>query len=232
MMMSALVNIQAFVLITLLILPFISFAQILDAKEKVTIALDTKERIVLYKKADAFDEQTMNYYYLPCLLKLSTSVAGTSEYSFVQYKERNKIQGGLLHFLVKWGLSSKQLSLADSLLKVEKGEEAKLMGAVTLEPIEGEEHMSIQGEKGLAALLLRSKPQLGKVPLYPHAKSAVAFHLSAEDAIELGNVLQANSSTLEDLYISLSFGVQFRVNYQIGTIPFQLKENLRKLLNQ
>ncbi len=72
-------------------------------------------RFVLYR--DHADPH--KYYYVPDAPRLATKRDGTPEFTFIKYtKTDGATKGGIIHFLVTWGMSEGELSSAESALRL------------------------------------------------------------------------------------------------------------------
>ncbi|MDI9583991.1 MAG: hypothetical protein QM473_07230 [Acidobacteriota bacterium] len=166
------------------------------------------------------------YYYLPTNLRLSRRPDGTPEFLFLMYTTEKRVdqggaQGGLLHFLMEWGLTPEQERELAAKLK-EKIKGAELAGAVPLE-YEGDSGsfqivsgtLSSEGEGGLTYSLVTS----GKAPLVPGGKVAAASRLSPEGAQLLGATFSETSS-ITDLSVALNYAYTTLAPAAKGTITF------------
>jgi hypothetical protein len=70
------------------------------------------------------------YYYVPDEPRLATKRDGTPEFTFIKYtKTGGDIKGGIVHFLVTWGLTESEIFSAEASLQM-IDEEAKVVGPV------------------------------------------------------------------------------------------------------
>ena len=131
------------------------------------------------------EEKTSQYYYLPTNLHLSRRADGVPEFLFLKFTtearaENGGINGGLMHFLMEWGLTLDQENeLKQKLKKVDP--KAELMGACRWRP-----RASRQLPDHLGDAVRQQDDdrhgQSGKAPLVPGGKAAAAARLSAEGA--------------------------------------------------
>ncbi|MFD0861689.1 hypothetical protein ACFQ1M_05690 [Sungkyunkwania multivorans] len=206
-------------------------AQVLEKNESVRLLLSDHSTVVLHKKRNAFDEQSMEYYYLPSHLRFSTTTTGEKEFSFLSYKEENQDNGAIIHFLATWGLNKRQLEEAQRMLIESKGPNAVLMGAIM--PSANGETIAIEGKNEIAAILNRSQAQLGKIPTTPNSKTAASFHLNEEDAIVFEKAIKNDAKELKEVYLVLNFQLKFTESGSAaGTVHYSLKQNFKTLLNQ
>lgn len=68
------------------------------------------------------------YYYVPDEPRLATRRDGTPEFTFIKYtKTGGDIKGGIVHFLVTWGLRESEILTAETSLQM-LDPEAKVVG--------------------------------------------------------------------------------------------------------
>lgn len=208
------------------------FGQTLDAEKGYTIQLSDGIEVNVFKKASSFDETANQYYYLPSNMRFGRTPSNELEFSLMSYKDQKELHGGILHFLVQWGLNKEQLQETDSILKASLEEDAVLMGAVLPNYSEKHDQLIIEGNTELAEILNASEHTIGKITTIPNAKSAASFKLSAENTEKIMRLLQTNSDTLKEIFISMIFNISFKNN---GTQPSEreyiLTKNLHELLN-
>jgi len=185
-------------------------AVVLDDTNRITIQLDDGTQVILLGESVALStERTNRYYYLPVGLRLSKRPDGTPEFLFLKFTTEKAaahggVGGGLMHFLMEWGLSPKQEEELRAKLKARKGE---LVGAVPLEDAgEGGSFQIISAtmsDKGMTTALVTS----GKAPLLPGGKAAAASRLSPEGAQLLAATFEKTKS-ITDLSIALNYHYQ------------------------
>jgi hypothetical protein len=151
-----------------------------------------------------------NYYYLPTNPHISLHPDGTPRFSMVRFvTDKSKADGGaegaVLHFMVEYGLTQKQLKEVEKTLKKQvKG--AKLKGAVPLEVgAEGNSFnvvSAILGDKGFTSTLITS----GKAPVMEGQQVAVAARLDA-----YGATLLAKSFEQPTTQVSVVFDLKYVV---------------------
>ncbi|MEN8145957.1 MAG: hypothetical protein ABFS14_13545, partial [Gemmatimonadota bacterium] len=117
----------------------------------------------------------VDYYYLPTGLRLSPGADGRPQFLFLKYNtEAGDVQGGVLHFLMEWGLTQSQLAEAkDKLADVCKsGVGFRKLDAPKLKKIQNDQLAGIRAdvtEKLGPARRMRSKvfglwPVMGDIP--------------------------------------------------------------------
>lgn len=195
-------------------------AQVLDYQNKVEIILNDGTHVILYGKAKSLNNTyTGEYYYLPVGLRLSNRTDGTPEFLFLKYTTEQRAeaggeQGGLIHFLMEWGLTQSQLQEAQAKLVTRiadlakaprspyKGiQNPKIMGAVDVYT-EDESFRIISASLTDAddARLITS----GSAPILPGAKAAVAGKLNPVTAQLLAATFEKNRS-ITDISLELSY---------------------------
>ncbi len=211
-----------FLLLTFLFMgSIVAEAQVLDLQNRLDIVLNDGTAVTLYGKAKTRSNAfTGEYYYLPVNLHLSSRPDGVPEFLFTKYTTEETsdvggVQGGLMHFLMEWGLSPAQLSELEARVKqkilalAEAGnrkysniKEPTIMGAVEVAP-EGEKSFRIISatlNDDSSAKVVAS----GKAPVLPGGKAAVAGKLEKYSAQLLASTLEKTSS-IADVSIELAF---------------------------
>lgn len=153
-------------------------AQVLDSETRRELELPGGVRVLVFASAD----NNKQYYYLPATLQLSVA-ANTPEISFIVYRRGNHspIEGGLMHLLMRWGLTQEQERSAAELLLKQTDSQAVLVGAAEITFPE-KDMFSIEPGNGIAGILRRSITYPVKLPSMAAYKSAASFHFSSEDA--------------------------------------------------
>lgn len=184
-------------------------AVVLDDENRLTITLADNTPITLIGVAGSTGEaKTSQYYYLPANLHLSRRADGVPEFLFLKFTtearaEAGGINGGLMHFLMEWGLTQAQESeLKEKLVKAVP--KAELMGVVPMEAHgEGGSFQIISAtmaDNKLTTAMVNS----GKAPLVPGGKAAAAARLSSEGAQLLAATFEKQRS-ISDVSIELNF---------------------------
>ncbi|TMQ57553.1 MAG: hypothetical protein E6K76_10125 [Candidatus Eisenbacteria bacterium] len=205
--------------------PLPARAVVLDDENRIDVVLKDNTHVTLFGQAGpASGTKTENYYYLPTNLHLSKRPDSTPEFLFLKFTtearaEQGGVNGGLMHFLMEWGLTPDQEAELKEKIK-EDHPKAMVLGAVPLEA-EGGEGGSFQIISGtlsddkMASKLVTS----GKAPLIPGGKCAAASRLSAEGAQLLASTFE-KSRSITDLSIALNFGYTVLAPAARGTITF------------
>jgi hypothetical protein len=169
---------------------------------------ETSGRPPLRRTAD--EPKSNKFYYLPVNLRLGKRPDGTPEFLFLKYTTEKSVAqgglaGGLMHFLMEWGLTSRQEQELREKLKAQYGN-AQLMGTVPLEEV-GEGSFQITSatvsDKGLTPVVVTS----GKAPLLPGDKAAAAARLTPEGAQLLAATFE-KARSITDLSITLNYNFQ------------------------
>ncbi len=156
------------------------------------------------------EQTSKNYYYLPTNPHVAKDPDGTPKFSMIRFvtdksKEAGGVEGGILHFLVEYGLTPQQeREVAKLLAKKIKG--AKLKGAVQLESgAEGNSFSVVSAtltDGGFTSTLVTS----GKAPVMEGQRVAVAARLSG-----YGTTLLAKSMEQPTTDISVLFDLKYLV---------------------
>ena len=227
-------NFKHITLTILMILGSVSYAQTLDATKQTTIVLSDNSKIVVYKKATSFDENSDEYYSLPSHLKFSKNQLKEPEFSLVTYDDAKGNLGGILHFLISWGLTLSQREEVQKELEKKAGEQARFMGPIIPEIDTNQPYLTISGKSELVEILNNSATSIGRVTTFPNAKSASSFKLSNEDAQTIETLIKSNSKNLKTLFLTMNFIIRFKGKngYGLSQESYQIQENLHTLLNQ
>ncbi len=204
-----------------------AFGQILNLDSKCEVTLSEGIIVTCYQS-----NNSNQYYYLPVNLRLSTNKNGQSEFSFLLYKDENgNPKGAIMHWLLTWGLTKKQLSESNKLIKQTLGEETELVGAVLPNLINNNKSFIISGNSKGANILKHSIKSVGTNPILPNSKSAASFQLDANNAVTLQQIFK-NKEGLKDTEIVMVFNIQFKSKrtYSVQNMSFTLKQNVNQLL--
>ena len=205
-------------------------AVVLDDTNRITIQLQDGTQVILLGEAIALSTERSNrYYYLPVNLRLSKRPDGTPEFLFLKFTSEKSaaqggIGGGLMHFLMEWGLTPPQEEELRATLKARK---AELIGAAPLD--EAGEGGSFQivsatlSDKGMATALVTS----GKAPLLPGGKAAAASRLTADGAQLLAATFEKTKS-ITDVSIALNYGYQTLMPAARGVVTVDWSKLVRE----
>ena len=169
-------------------------------------------RFVLYRDhADAH-----KYYYVPDAPRLATKRDGTPEFTFIKYaKTDGETKGGIVHFLVTWGMTEGELSSAESALRL-KDPEAKIAGPV---PFKEGTFKVVSATAGEGGLFSRRIVGEGKAPIMPGQKAAVSIALTEEGASLLWESFKNPTSDISVMFdlrftgVSPAFQAKLKVNW-------------------
>jgi tetratricopeptide (TPR) repeat protein len=119
------------------------------------------------------------YYYVPDEPRLATKRDGTPEFTFIKYtKTGGDIKGGIVHFLVTWGLTESEIFSAEASLQM-IDPEAKVVGPVPFKEGTFKIISATAGEGGLFNVKICGE---GSAPIMPGQKGAVSIALTQEGA--------------------------------------------------
>lgn len=200
-----------------------AFGQRLDYQSQQSVVLSSGLNIVLYKGLN-----NNNYYFLPPAqsIRLGKKTDGkTPEFLFLKYttEERESqggAQGGLLHFLVEWGLTPDQrMELEKKIEDISRGR-GKLMGPVDLVANEGESFKIVSAtlqDKDLTPTFITS----GKAPPMEGGKAAVAARLDKIGAQLFDATLQ-DTRSIVDVSLVLDYKYTVLVKAAKGRLIYNL----------
>lgn len=202
------------------------YSQVLQENTKVNLQLDEGIELVCYQS----NTDVNSYYYLPVNMHFSIAKTGGKEYSLLVYKDENQIiKGGIMHWLLTWGIKKEQKLKAEALLRLKTGKETKLMGAVLAERSTSN-NFEIQGNSKLSKLLNKTMVNKGNTPLIPNSKIAIAFNFSKDQATSINSLFE-NKNELKQTYVSMHVLVSFiKTNGKIYKKNITIKQNLQTLI--
>ncbi len=191
-----------------LLFPCCLFAQRIAAEKTITLVLPDSTKVTLHEALPWEGEQASKlFYYRPNYLRFSTKKDSTPEFSLLTYRETDEgeISGGILHWLITWGLTPRQEAEIQRLLREQVDSNSVLMGAIPVEPAEANSSFEIISKNNdVADILRRSLNSKGAAPTFPGGKLAASFHFSAADAQVVEKAFQ-DSSKLEGIEIQLQY---------------------------
>jgi len=195
-------------------------AQILDYQNKVEIVLNDGTHVILYGKARPLNNTpTGEYYYLPVGLRLSRRADGTPEFLFLKYTTEQRAeaggeQGGLIHFLMEWGLTPDQLKEAQEKLVTTVSQLSKVTNSrlrtVTNPKIMGPVDVYTEDQSFRIISASLSDPDAatlvtsGSAPILPGSKAAVAGKLNPVTTQLLAATFEKNRS-ITDISLELNY---------------------------
>jgi hypothetical protein len=168
-------------LIIILLLPLQLLSQVLVEGSRARLQHADAEELILYTTPEC----QHCYYYLPSSLRISAG-RGIPEASLVIIKDEvtSRPRGGVLHFLVEWGLKVGSESHVQRLLRSGHDSLAVIMGPVIID-VEAR-GASIEGNDRLASILTGCLKNRPAAPTTPGAKMALSFRFSEA---EIGDFL-------------------------------------------
>jgi hypothetical protein len=240
-------RIHGFLLFFIVFLAKSATAQVLEAENKMSIALKDGTQVVLLGRAntvgsgDAYGSFSGEYYYLPTHLRLSRKKDKdkTPEFLFLKYTSDERAdaggaQGALMHFLMEWGLTPEQTTEAEGILAAKIKDLAKNPGP-------NNRYKNIKSPKIVGPADLKSDvpesfriisgtltnkqftPNLittGRAPLLPGSKMAVAAVLDKNGA-------QLLAATFEKTRSITDVSIDLRFQYEVLTPAVEGKITVR-----
>jgi len=191
-----------------------------EGRKTVTLADGTAVTLLL---SESSTKEKPQYYYLPTNLRLATKEDGTPQFLFLKFtteqrEEAGGISGGLLHFLMEFGLSQEQEAELRRLVRRDEPK-AEILGAAPVVP-DGETSTfqvtsATLTDQGLTKSLITS----GKAPLMPGQRVAAAARLTANGAQLLDATFQ-KARSITDLSLSFNLAYYTMLPAVEGTIYF------------
>lgn len=222
---------QTYKLILFLLLVQNSDAQQLIENTKLSFQLKDGTVLNCYNPYSMNGETNNTYYYLPTNIHFVNVQSGEKSYALLVYKDENEqIKGGIMHWILSWGLNSAQNEEAIAILKSKRGSSANLIGAVLSEKDQSKADFQIMGTNQLSKILNTALVERGSVPLVSNAKLAVAFKFTKEEAKSI-NDLFTRYNEQKETSIQMQFLVTFKKqngkNYKKNVL---IKQNLQALI--
>lgn len=161
--------------VLILIIPTTALAQTLLEHTQLKISVGERGGDVLLMAAR---ECSQCYYYLPLTYSISTKRGGKApEISLVTWKDDKgaRTEGGILHFLVEWGVSEQDEKAMLAYLREQRDSLAVIMGPAT---IDLQAKPFISGDDNLASTLREALTNIPSGPTTPGSKAAYSFKFS------------------------------------------------------
>ena len=144
------------------------------------------------------------YYYIPGEPRLATKSDGTPEFTFIKYsKTGGDIKGGIVHFLVSWGMSGSEVMSAESALQMIDAQ-AKVAGPVPFREGTFKIVSATAGQGGLFNVKICGE---GKAPIMPNQKAAVSIALTQEGATLLWESFKNPTSDISVMFMMKYTGI-------------------------
>src|SRR5437867_3235276 len=196
-------------------------AEVLDDENRRTITLGDGTSVTLIGEAGSDPAvKSKRFYYLPVNLRLAKRADGTPEFLFLKYTSEatTGASGGLIHFLVEWGLTPAQETELTTKLR------AQITDAVVAGPVQLQSagdtgtFRIVSGtldDKTLAASVVTS----GSAPLVAGGRAAAAARLTADGAQLLAATFE-KARSITDLSLALNYGYVTLAPAARGTITY------------
>lgn len=155
------------------------------------------------------------YYYLPCNYHISTKGSRRApEISLVTWKDDDagEIEGGILHFLIQWGLTAEDEKNITKILRADRDSTAVLMGSAIITSQSGPD---IVGDDNLATILRESLTNTPGSPTTPGSKVAFSFKLSKKQIATFLFYKKNPTKTKTQLQGTYSYEVEARSGARI-----------------
>ncbi len=186
-------------------------SEVLDADKRISVKLDDGTDVVLYG-ATTKKRGKDQFYYLPPKLFISTTDDDRPEFLFMKFitdedETEGGVSGGILHFLVQWGLNTDQESELRSL--IEGDHNGELAGAATMyaSSEEGPSFYVVSGtlsDSGMNSSLVTS----GQASLVPGGKAAAAARLDDNGAQLLARTFEEDTAIAD---VTAVFNMAYQV---------------------
>ena len=195
---------------------FITHAQRLNLTNPKKITLSDNTSLVFYPKKATMKQKT-GYYYSPFNLRVSKRDT-ISEFSISSYdlNDDGKADGGIMHLLLKWGITKNQMLEATQLLQTTDSA-AIILGAINVEALPHNAFKITPTELG--ELLIKSLGRAGGIeqvmlPTNAGSKIALSFRFNGKEIRKLEKLLQDETIMKKTMLV-------FGFSYQNQTIYLQ-----------
>jgi hypothetical protein len=163
------------------------------------------------------------YYYLPTNIRLAKTDDGTPQFLFLKFTTEQReteggISGGLMHFLMEYGLTAAQDQELEQIVQ-QDNENAEILGCAPVEPDGDTSTFQITSATLSDTGLTKSLVTSGKVPLVPGQRAAAAARLTANGAQLLAATFE-DSSSITDVSLSFNLAYYTQLPAVEGTIHF------------
>lgn len=202
----------------LLLIPVSLLSQALIEDSRYTGNLKNGEKITFY----AARECGNCFYYLPLNLRIAQNQNSTPEISLVTWKndENSKVIGGILHFLVHWGVSFQEEQDFNLRLKMDMDSTAVIMGPALIQP--GAAGLHFRGSDDLAVLLTSHLTAVPPVPTTPGSKMAFSFRFGEAEIGTLMNYVDNPSKTVTKLVVPYTYAIWDKNGLSTSSIQLEL----------
>lgn len=165
----------------LILVPGMAFPQTLRETSLVVVKAAADREVLLYSSVDC----NQCYYYLPSEFRISRKTDGRPEISLVTWNDDGTVKpaGGILHFLMEWGLPRVEEQHIQAFMRLNRDSLATIMGPVLIHAEGGE--VEIQGNDKLAELLRKSITKSSSASTTPGSKMAFSFRFGENEVADI-----------------------------------------------
>jgi hypothetical protein len=211
-----------------LVIPFLTCGQTLTERSRLTLSTESGDEVILYVAAEC----DHCYYYLPTCLRLA-STQGSLETSFVAWNDEEtfKPAGGVLHFLVEWGLKPGVETEVREIIRSRFDSLAVVMGPALVQADNRES--VLEGADKLSIVLARGLRNTPAFPTTPGAKMALSFRFTENEIGDFLYYVKYPNKSKTNLRVAYSYSVitssgQERDSKTVLRLPFsEILESLK-----
>lgn len=203
----------------LLMIPLETWPQTLSEASKMEVTSADGEEVILYSAYEC----NQCYYYLPSSLRISAKDR-RPEASFIIWEEdkTSKVTGGILHFLVEWGLKAGIDKEVQEMLRSTRDSLGVIMGPVM---VSTSSYPVIEGDDRLSRILLASLTNTPSVPTTPGAKMALSFRFTEKEIDDFLYYVNHPAKAATNLRVTYTYDVhtvegQMRTHSTTLRLPF------------
>jgi len=172
----------------------------LEPGEAVRLQLKDGTSVTVIRDEEVDGATAHAYRYLPANLTIARRRDGVAEFSFLPYRkdEKSEIEGGIMHLLLRWGLTEAQVTDLQRVLRRDIDALGTVVGATPVRPWSEGRSWEITSRSALGSILNRSLSSAGDVPTEPGSKVAVSFRFDGTDATRVQEALRGNRKAWKD----------------------------------
>jgi len=158
------------------------------------------------------DDAAHEYRYLPANLTIARRRDGPLEFSFLPYRknEGDELEGGIMHFLLRWGLSENQENELEKALRSDVDSLGTVAGAASVRAWEDGSSWQITSRGAIGSILNRAVASAGHVPTVPGSKLAISFRFDGHDAARISDALRSQRGP---------WGEKIRLRFAVDDAP-------------
>jgi hypothetical protein len=216
-------------LLNTLALFYCGFSCPLIAQEatKDSFLLSDSLKVFLIQTEELSESNGKSFHYLPTNLRLSTNEKKQPEFLLMLYRNGEDL-GGIMHWILTWGLTDKQQKEIDTLILSKIDSSARVLGSVMVDADSKYEFIVKGGDETWIPFLKKNLTSGGIIPTMAGSKGATSFKFGGSDVEKLKTAVK-NPKILRGVYISMGF--DYTKMEKKGFISQGVKKRINLLLS-